>query len=125
MLFSDQVAHQHSFSPPAVSTTTDGCLHIAINKGRRSSLAQLPLAVAGQGQDVNILDGTAMSGMISIHAATTLSLPKMDPVRGTIRGSSKTGRIDQGFQEQWPVAEKLLPIVRQPACGQRQYLTGK
>ena len=80
--------------------------------------------MTAQGVNENVLDGLAFGGIVA-HSAAALSLAQVSPVGGSIGGSGKTGRVDEGFKEKRPVTVQPFPILRKAVGGKRKGFTGK
>jgi len=81
--------------------------------------------MTAQGIDVNIFDGLAMSRMIPVHTATSLSAAKMDPVGGFIDGAAETSSLDECFHQQGTIPVQSFPVFGKAMCGKSQYAASK
>jgi hypothetical protein len=75
-----------------------------------------------QGIDINVLDGLAMSRMLAVHAAASLSAAKINPVGGLIAGAVKAGSLNKSFQQQRSIPVQPFPIFGKTMRGKRQNL---
>ena len=91
--------------------------------GGGGGLTEPLLHVAAEGIDKDQF-GAERRLMIPVHASSPLGPSQLDPVGSAVTGAAKALFLDQGFQQQWPVAVKALPVVGQLARTVPQDLAG-
>src|SRR5947208_2364864 len=87
-------------------------LAVRSGEGWGHGLAQILPGVAAERINIDVFRGTILQGVMTIHSASPLSAPQRNPIGSAVAGSSKTFRVHQGLQQDWPITVALFPVLR-------------
>jgi hypothetical protein len=85
---------------------------ISIDQGGRGGAAESISRVSAQGEDINVLDGKAVGGMIAVHAASALSGVNGRAETRDVDGGGSFRRILRGNGEQSRFMRTTCPKKR-------------
>jgi len=78
-----------------------------------------------QGIDINVFDGLSMSGMLSVHTATSLSAAEMNPVGRFVDRTAEESAFDECFHKERAIPVQAFPVSGQTTGGERKNIAPK
>src|SRR5437867_1767067 len=76
--------------------------------------------IAAERINVDVLGGTTLQAVMTIHSASPLSSTQPNPIRGAVAGTSKAFRIHEGRQQDRAITVELFPVARKLTRAERK-----